>query len=409
MPPNPEPAPKTGGRLRIAFFSDSARPLVNGVATSIAMLTDELREAGHSVALFAPKFPGYKDPDPNTYRFPSFETVWSRGYPAALPPYWPMLRHFRAREFDLVHIHTPFFVGFTGLRWAESHGLPTVATYHTLYDRYSHYIPILPRRYVRFRLAKHTNFFYNSVDHVVTPTDASLRWLRRHSIRRPVTVIPTGIPRPLAITKGEARAALGLTPGAKILLYVGRLAREKNVETVILAAERMFERDDAVRLVLVGDGPHRAALTNLVRERGMGDRVRFVGAVERHEVDAYYAASDVFLFASITETQGLVVQEAMSYGLPAVAATGGGASEAITHGVDGFVARNRPSDLARYAWFLLEDPSRLMVMAENAQRAVAHLSMPVMADRMVGVYLETLRRAREGAPLPDALPRTPVL
>ncbi len=401
------------GGLRIAFFSDSARPLVNGVATSIAMLTEELREAGHSVALFAPRFPGYRDPDPNTYRFPSFETVWSRGYPAALPPYWPMLRHFRRREFDLVHIHTPFFVGFTGLRWAESHGLPTVATYHTLYDRYAHYVPILPRRYVRFRLAKHTNFFYNAVDRVVTPTEASLKWLRRHSIRRPVTVIPTGIPRPLAITKGEARTLLNVSPLAKALLYVGRLAREKNVETVILAAERVFAADPTARLLLVGDGPHRGALTEMVRGRGMGDRVRFVGAVERHEVDAYYAAADVFLFASITETQGLVLQEAMSYGLPAVAATGGGASEAILHVEDGFVTRNDPGDLARHVLMLLEDPGLHMAMAERAQRAVAPFSMQTMAERMIEVYREALQetqlRMREGAVVYDVRRRTPVL
>lgn len=376
-------------------------PILNGVSTSIAMLTDELRERGHSVSLFAPRIPGHQDADPNTYRFPSFQTVWSRGYPAALPPYWPMLRHFRRHEFDLVHLHTPFFVGFTGLRWAQSHDLPIVATYHTLYDRYAHYVPVFPRRYVRFRLAKHTNFFYNSVAHVVTPTETSERWLRRHSIRRPITVIPTGIPRPQMISRTEAREALGVSTSVRIMLYVGRLAREKNLETLLLTAANVFAGDDGARLWLVGDGPHRDALTAQVREMGIGDRVRFVGAVPRAEVDAYYAAADVFLFASITETQGLVLQEAMSYGLPAVAAAGGAASEAITHGVDGFVAKNDPADLAVYLRLLLKDPELRMRFAERAQRAVAGATMPAMAERMLAVY----RSVREGAA--DGPPRLP--
>ena len=378
--------------LRIAVFSDSLMPLVNGVSTSIRLLTDELRERGHSLSLFAPEYPGHRDADPNTYRFPSFETRFNRGYPAARWPFAPMLREFRRGEFDLVHIHTPFFVGLCGYRWAESHGLPMVATYHTLYDRYAHYIPILPRRYTRFRLAKHTNFFYNRMDHVITPTDASMRWLRRHAVDAPVTVIPTGIPRPLMLSKAEAREAHGISPGARVMLFVGRLAIEKNLETLLLASALVMRDDPAARLVLVGDGPHRPAMTALVRELGIGDRVTFVGAVPRAEVDAYYAAADVFAFASITETQGLVLQEAMSYGLPAVAVSGGGASEAIAHGRDGFVVPNDPAALARAVRTLFEDPALLMRMSETAQRSAGGTTVAAMTDRVLEVY----RAVREG-------------
>ncbi|MER3496756.1 MAG: hypothetical protein C4320_08325 [Armatimonadota bacterium] len=171
-------------RLQIALFSDSALPIINGVSTSIATLTDDLRELGHSVTLFAPRYHKKTDADPNTYRFPSFESPFNRGYPCARWPYYPMLKHFRNKGFDIVHLHTPFVLGMVGLRWAESFEIPVVATYHTLYDRYAHYIPVFPRRYVRFRLAKHTNFVYNSVSHVVVPTDAALRWLRRSAASR---------------------------------------------------------------------------------------------------------------------------------------------------------------------------------------------------------------------------------
>ena len=135
-------------KLRIAVFSDSAFPVLNGVSVSIQALVSELRNSGHSVSVFTPSYWGYKDPDPNSYRFFSVPT-YVRSYPIAVPPFLGMLGRFRKQQFDIIHTHTPWIVGFVGLRWGQSHGIPVVATYHTLYDRYAHYIP-LPRRYIRF-------------------------------------------------------------------------------------------------------------------------------------------------------------------------------------------------------------------------------------------------------------------
>src|SRR5690606_39264152 len=137
--------------------------------------------------------------------------------------------------------------------------------------------------------------------------------------------------------RSELRQKLGIPPEHKILLYVGRLAKEKNMATLFEMASLVFPQDPSLRLWLVGDGPYRTECVRMAREYGIGDRVKFVGFVPRDQVDQYYAAADLFVFASITETQGLVVQEAMTYGLPAVAVIGGGASEGIEEGVNGFV------------------------------------------------------------------------
>jgi 1,2-diacylglycerol 3-alpha-glucosyltransferase len=385
-------------KLRIAIFSDSALPILNGVSISIQSLVSELRNQGHSVTIFTAAHPGHKDSDPNIYRFPAIETPWTRNYPLAYPPFYGMLRKFRRHTFDVIHTHTPFTIGFVGLRWAESHEIPIVSTYHTLYDRYAHYIPFFPRRYIRFKIAKHTNFYYNHVDHVITPTAASHKWLRRHSVTRPISVIPTGTPPRGFIDRAEMRHRLGIPAGQRIMLYVGRIAREKNLPTLFSMAAEVMKTHPEVRLWLVGDGPYRAEATAMARELGIGDRVNFVGFVPREQVDRYYAAADLFVFSSITETQGLVVQEAMTYGLPAIAVIGGGASAAIQQGENGFVAKNDVADFTQAVLRVLEDDDLYARLSEGAARTVRSYTTADMARAVLDVYggvLEHKRRELE--------------
>ncbi len=367
------------------MFSESALPVINGVSISVDALVTELRNRGHSVHLFVPHVSAHRDADPNTHRLRSID-LFRTGYPVAIPPFYRALRTFRRYEFDLIHTHTPFLLGMVGLRWAESHSLPVVSTYHTLYDRYAHYFPYLPKRYVRFRVAKHTNFYYNHVDEVITPSDASRKWLLRHSVHTPTTVIPTGILPTRQLARADVRQELGISADTQVLLFVGRLAKEKNLSMLIDAVKRVMDQNENVRLILVGDGPFRDECSRLTRLLGIGDRVRFAGFVERNEVDHYYAAADLFVFASITETQGLVVQEAMTYGLPAIAVSGGGAAASIVPGENGFVVKNEAGELASAISRVLADRNLLDRLATNAARCSRDWSIGAMAESVLRVY-----------------------
>lgn len=377
--------------LRIAIFSDSALPILNGVSISIDYLIAELRDRGHSVHLYTARHPKASRTEPNTYRFRAIETPWTKGYPLAFPPFYRMLIKFRRHSYDVIHTHTPFTIGFVGMRWAESHNIPIVSTYHTLYDRYVHYIPFVPRRYLRFKLAKHTNFYYNRVDHVITPSDAAMKWLRRHSVSTPATVIPTAALPRRYFDRSELRQKLGIHPDHKILLYVGRLAKEKNMATLFEMASLVFPKDPSLRLWLVGDGPYRAECVRMAREYGVGDRVKFVGFIPRDQVDQYYAAADLFVFSSITETQGLVVQEAMTYGLPAVTVIGGGASEGIEDGANGFVVKNDVQTFADQILAVVENEGLLARLSEGALRSSRLAGADAMCDRVVEVYRDVIR------------------
>jgi glycosyltransferase involved in cell wall biosynthesis len=377
-------------RLKIALFSDSALPVLNGVSVSIEALVTNLRQMGHSVHIFTASHFGYRDPDPNTYRFPAISTPWTRGYPLAYPPFYPMIRHFRKHSFDIIHTHTPFTVGFVGLRWGESHEIPVVSTYHTLYDKYAHYSPFFPKRYVRYKIAKHTNFYYNSTNHVIVPSDAAQRWLRRHSVRTPISVIPTGIGQGTSIVRAEARAILGVNPDQRMLLYVGRIAREKNMEMLFRAVSRAFDSDPSLVFWLVGDGPMRSECVDLARDLGIGDRVRFVGFIPRNEVDMYYAAADLFVFASMTETQGLVVGEAMSYGLPPVVVSGGGASAAVQDGENGIIVGNDAQALSSAILQILNHDVAYTRISEAARKSMRGQTVSAMAQKVVDVYDQVL-------------------
>lgn len=340
--------------------------------------------------LFTSGYPGHREGDPNTHRFFAVMTPFARGYPLSIPPFYPMLPVFRRHHFDLVHTHTPFTVGFVGLRWAESHGLPIVSTYHTLYDKYTHYIPLLPKRYVRYKIAKHTNFYYNHVDHVITPGVASSDWLRQHRVRTPVTEIPTGIPQARRIDQDEARRALRALPGQRVALYVGRLAEEKNLGVLMEAMRRALRADPSLVFWVVGDGPVREKYRRVAGGMGIGDRVRFFGFVPRDEVDAFYAAADVFVFASMTETQGLVVTEAMSYGLPAVVVNAGGAAGAVVDGVNGVLVRNSPDELCGAVGRVLGDEGLYSRLSDGAVVSGREASVPRMVDRVMAIYEEVL-------------------
>lgn len=377
--------------LRVAVFSDSALPILNGVSISIDALVREMRNQGHSVHVFTASHFRYKDPDPNTSRFLALTTPWARNYPLAVPPFYPMLHRFRKQPFDVIHTHTPFTIGFVGLRWAQSHGIPVVSTYHTLYDKYAHYIPLFPKRYVRYKIAKHTNFYYNQVDHVITPSEASMKWLRRHSVHRPITVIPTGVSRLLSVDRSETRQRFGIAPNHKVLLYVGRIAKEKNMSVLFEAAALVFASDPHARLWLVGDGPYREQCSQMARELGIGDRVKFVGFIPREEVDAYYAASDLFVFSSLTETQGLVVNEAMSYGLPAVVVNGGGAGASVVDDVNGLLVRNDSEQMAESILTILNDEQLAAKLSDGALRTGREYSVASMAERAVDVYRSVIQ------------------
>jgi 1,2-diacylglycerol 3-alpha-glucosyltransferase len=265
--------------MRIAIFTESYLPVVNGVSTAVSTLAVALRPR-HEVTIYAPRFPGYKDPDGlDVRRFPSYPAPGHRGYPLALPASRALFREFRLREYDVIHTHSPFTLGQVGRWLAARHRIPFVTTYHTLYVEYVHYGRIVPLPVGRAILQRLSRDYCNAADLVTVPTEPIREVLRGYGVTRPIHVAPTGTPfdPPPAIDPDFPRRALGIPSGAQIILYAGRLAREKNLPLLFRAFGRVAQAEPAAHLLIAGGGPAEPEARAMASIPELKGRVTFAG------------------------------------------------------------------------------------------------------------------------------------
>jgi glycosyltransferase involved in cell wall biosynthesis len=303
--------------VRVGFFTECYKPIVNGVVASIDALRDGLCAHGVDVTTIAPHFPHFVDDALDVVRIPSLPLPTQTAYRLCVP-YLNAVDRRRVRGIELVHAHSPFVTGWMAVSYARRHRIPLVFTYHTRLDAYAHYAPF-DRATTERAMMELTRRYANAADAVVVPTLAMETRLRELGVRAPISVVPSAIDvERFAAGRRSAliRARLGADGDAPLALVVSRLAMEKNVE---LAIDALAHAPD-LRLAIVGEGPHRAALEERARRLGVAGRVRFTGTLARERLPDVYASVDAFVFASTTDTQGLVLAEALAAGLPVVAA-----------------------------------------------------------------------------------------
>ena len=340
--------------MRILMVSDVYFPRVNGVSTSIQTLRQALAAAGHTSVLVVPDYPG---------TVPEVDIVRVPGWQVPRDPE-DRLMHFSAlaaaldgldpADFDLIHIHTPFLAHRAGVRWARRHGLPSVETYHTLFEEYfHHYLPFLPKPWLAAAARMISRKECDGVTAVIAPSSAMKSALEAYGVTSPVHIIPTGIRMAdFADCDGPRfRARHAIASERPVMAYVGRVAFEKNIDFLLAVTEAVRRDRPDVLFVIAGEGPARAKLERAVAKRGLAENVRFVGYLERRtELPACYCAADVFVFASRTETQGLVLLEAMALGVPVVALAEMGTRDVLKEGAG---CRIAPEDVAGFARTLL--------------------------------------------------------
>ncbi len=386
--------------MHVGLFTESYPPIINGVSTSVVTLTAELERAGHRVSVFTSRVSGYKDEREGVYRYPSVKALVERDYVLPIPFSVTLARQIPRLGLDIVHSHSPFLLGLLARRVARGLGVPLVSTNHTLYLDYAHYVPLVPTAFTRRALLRLMRWYYNECDQVIAPSELTRRCLRdTYGVHVPVEVIPTGIPSPpyLLARPADTRRELGLEPSARLLLYVGRLAPEKNLGTLLRAFQTVAARVPDTFLVLAGSGASLSALQRLCRALDIQKRVVFTGFLGRTRLDPLYEAADLFLFPSKTETQGLAVGEALAAGTPCVVVNGGGAPEAIREGENGLVVADAPDALAGAALRLLEDDALRRRLAANARAGAMQMTPERVAGRVIALY-ESLLQTRSSAP-----------
>ncbi|MFO8153319.1 glycosyltransferase [Thioalkalivibrio sp.] len=382
--------------MRILMLSDVYFPRINGVSTSIQTFARDLADIGHEIDLLAPEYP-HRPPGreaaieriPSRYLFfdPEDRMMSGRTIRRMLPT-------LRSRNYDLVHIQTPFVAHYSGIRIARGLGIPLVETYHTHFEEYLyHYLPWLPARWLRAAARRFTRSQCNQVDAVVVPSSPVRDTLLAYGVQKPLRVIPTGLDmhRFRGGDGARFRHAQGIAADRPVLVHVGRVAHEKNVDFLLRVLQRVRVAVPEVLLMIVGEGPARRHLEGLSRQLGLESNVLFLGYLNRErELLDCYSAGDVFVFASRTETQGLVLLEAMALGVPVVALAEMGTRDILAPGRGALVAREDPEDFSAKVLQLLQDPGFRRTMADDARDYVKSWSAPLLAERMLDLYRSLL-------------------
>ena len=384
--------------MRIGIFTNCYLPLVNGVVGAVSLLRRGFMEAGHQVYIFAPDFDDYVDQEPDIYRYPAVDLTRRVKYPVAIPFAPRMHRVLPELNLDIIHCHHPFVLGIEGLKAARRLGIPSVYTFHTQYDQYNHYIP-LPGGLVSAITVRRVRNFCGKAGQITTPAESARQILIRYGVNREITVIPN----PIDLTRFSMTESLRKSKAqvlqnrynlgdSKLLVNVGRVAPEKNLPLLLRAFQAMVKQSpsQALRLMIVGDGPVLGDLKQLAASLGIASEVCFTGLIPPGEIPDYLAAADLMVMTSTTEVKPLAQLEALAAGVPIVAVAAPGANDTIVSGENGFLVAEDVAAISRAVLNLISNPTQLENFRTAAHRSANQYAYPTVAAEYLKLFQEAI-------------------
>lgn len=384
--------------MDVLMLTNTYKPFVGGVPESVGSYVRLFRERGHDVRVVAPTYSDQASSQPShVVRVPALHDVSDSSLSVSLPS--PGYVDSRLGEFepDVVHAHHPFLLGMKALRLAGNFDVPLVFTHHTRYEQYTHNLPVDGEPVQEYARAQ-AGGYADRCEAVIAPSESIRKDLREQDVESPIRVIPTGVDR-TKFSEGDGeriRNEHGISSTDPVVGYVGRLSAEKNLDLLIDALGDHLKKHEDVQGLIVGDGPSKDRLKKRVRRRGLDQRVHFTGALRGDDlVDAYHAM-DLFAFASLSETQGMVLTEAMAAGVPVVALDGSGVRDVVSDGKNGRLLQERSARALTEGldWFQRCSDSRRRQLSEGARRTARHYSLTNTADRTMDLYRSVVRKYR---------------
>lgn len=356
--------------MRVSLYTESFKPYLSGVTVSVDTFAHGLHQLGHQVTVFAPAYPAFKEVDEYAvFRFPSLGTRFYPGFRLAIPFSFKHIFFNRKRLPDIVHSHSPYQLGYLAQRFAHKHKIPFVYHFHTLFTEYLHIVKFVPLAISRPIVIQIVRNYCKKCDLIITPTKMVKDILKKeYKITQPIEVLPTGIKDEMVAKANPAgiREKYGIAPDEFLLQYCGRLSKEKNIEFLLKVFKEINKEVPKTRLMIVAFGPHEGFLKKMAKDLGIEKKVIFTGRIEREKIYNYLKAGELFVCASKTETQGLVLSEAKACGRPAVAIDAAGVSNMVVNGEDGFLV---PDDLTAFKQKtveLIKNKALLKQFSENA-------------------------------------------
>jgi len=391
--------------MNIVMLSNTYAPHVGGVARSIAAFARQYRELGHQVLVVAPEFDQQQSDEKDVVRIPAIQNFNGSDFSVALPVSGLLSDTLDAFQPDIVHAHHPFLLGMTALRIARYRQLPLVFTHHTLYEQYTHYVPGDSPVLRRFAIQLVTRYA-NLADRVFAPSESIASLLLERGVRTPISVVPTGVELPqFGQGNGAAfRRKVGIPENAFVVGHIGRLAPEKNLQFLARSVACFINAgfiskanasiSPEVHCLVVGTGPSEADIRAIFAEAGVTARLHLDGIQTKQALADAYHAMDVFAFASKSETQGMVITEAMAAGRPVVALDASGVREVVKDRVNGrlLAEENTSTFAAALQWVAEQSTEKTLALAQAARETAERYSMPNTAKRALDYYQELLQK-----------------
>jgi 1,2-diacylglycerol 3-alpha-glucosyltransferase len=329
--------------MKILFISDVYFPRVNGVSTSINTFRRELGALGHSVHLIAPAYAQTSEDETNIMRVPS-RSIPFDPEDRLMSFKWVMQRlpELHREQYDVIHIQTPFVAHYLGTKLSAQLNIPCVETYHTFFEAYlHHYVPLVPKGLMGMVAKSFSRHQGNSLDGMIVPSQPMLNVLKNYGITTRTEVIATGI-EPSSFLPGDRasfRNQYNIPPDKPVLLFVGRIAHEKNIGFLLKVVDQVRKKIPDVLFVIAGEGPAKNVLAQQVHALHLDQHVMFIGYLDRNTaLNSCYCSADIFIFSSRTETQGLVLLEAMAQGVPVVSTAELGTRDVLVEGAGAWIA-----------------------------------------------------------------------
>lgn len=389
--------------MKIGIFTDTYNPVTSGVVTSINMLEQEMKKRGHEVFVFTTSKSIQPNDNQTLYMLNSIPLLIAKQYKNRIATFYSreIAKQIKEIGLDIVHTQTEFSVGAFGKIISRKYDIPFIHTYHTMWEDYVHYISPLKGRNIHLKRLARTisRAFVRKAECVITPSNKTAKYLKyKCKVKnKPIYVIPTGIDiapfKSSNFTEEERdnlKKSLGIKPNEKIILFLGRVASEKSIDVIMDIMPSIFEEHPDYKFLIVGDGPSKKDLEEQARKLNIDKNVIFTGKVPWNEVPKYYNIGDVFVNASITETQGLTFIEAMSAEIPVVAKYAPNLSEFIHTNKNGILVKKN-SDFKKAIIDVIENENLRKTLIRGGNETAKEYSIEVFGDKLEMLYTEIIR------------------
>lgn len=389
--------------MHILMISDVYFPRINGVSTSIRSFRSCLKLLGHKVTLVVPDYPGQEsnESEADVIRVPSRRLpVDEEDRMMIYREILQMEDQFRLMDIDIIHVQTPFVAHYAGLRLAKSLCVPCVESYHTYFEEYLyHYLKFLPKVLMRLIAREFSRRQCNSVNSLIVPSNPMAEALKKYGVNQFMEIIPTGINLE-EFNGGDGkrfREKHAIDLNRPVMIFVGRVAHEKNIIFLIDMVREVKKEFENILLIIAGEGPAVAGLKRSVKTRGLNNNVMFIGYLDRQkELLDCYCAGDVFVFASRTETQGLVLLEAMALGVPVVSTSVMGTKDVLVNRKGALISSENRAEFAGKVVDIINMTSLRVELSESAKAYVQNWTEEKFAQKLVSHYLQVIECHSEG-------------